>query len=285
MWSALIEWMKLLGIASVIIGWLFIVLSLRIFNHKFRIQKGSGTHLIVFCHGLGSFPHGLYSIIEQFAASDPEGKKYTLFAPSNTRFLNGFIKPVREQARDVFNELEETQFPQKFDKISIVGISLGGLVGTRLISFLDENPHWKTIERANLITVATPHLGIYPEFPTSLTSGVAFIVLALRYYLSYLTPLSRDLHENIYTDTMKHKLQTFAHRIAYSPRGVDFAVPNCSSSFGVKSFKSSPHFDFASYDSGVYEVRIYPVDDWIAFSNHSTISHGISLIGDFREKN
>jgi pimeloyl-ACP methyl ester carboxylesterase len=287
MCDVLIAFVKTLCVMGVIFVGIFTVLSLKVYNRNFRILRGMGSHLVVFCHGLGSVPYGMSEILNQFASLDPEGIKYTLFAPSCNRLLGGFINPVRIQAQNVFNELEELRLPQRFDKISIVGISLGGLVGTHLVSLLDEDAHWKSIKRVNLITVASPHLGIYPEPPTSIMSGLAFIVLTLRYYLSYLTPLSKDLRENIYTDTMKRKLCSFAHRIAYSPKGVDFAVPNHSSAFGVKRFKLDSHFDFefGFHDTDFYEVRIIPVDDWIPFTNHNTISHCISLTGDFREGN
>lgn len=54
----------------------------------------------------------------------------------------------------------------KVTKLSVVGYSLGGLVGRYLLGVLHQRDLFKTITPVNFFTVATPHLGIinYPTF-------------------------------------------------------------------------------------------------------------------------
>ena len=219
--------MALVGLAFLIAG--FIV------GHAVKILsppiiKGNGPHLVVICHGVGACNTQAKNMIDEIIAQDPNWKsKYTFMAFSTYPAILGFLHSVYDHALLLKSEIEKafTVHELRIERMSFIGISLGGLVGAHARALLKTPLETKGIEGESLITIGTPWTGILPdkECYQDYTTFELF-VLQFRHYISTFLPISYGLKHfsHIRTPNNHH----FKRIIKYTCSGKDVTVPNDS---------------------------------------------------------
>lgn len=123
-------------------------------------------HLFVLIHGLFGNPVHLTSLKNTFEQKlKPEDSGIEVFVPVTNAGLKSFdgVKLGAERILLEFDEYirsrKESEETIEFDKISIVGYSLGGLYARYLIGILEERHFFDLVSPVIFTTFATPHVG------------------------------------------------------------------------------------------------------------------------------
>ncbi|KAF2861850.1 DUF676-domain-containing protein [Piedraia hortae CBS 480.64] len=117
------------------------------------------THLLILLHGLWGNPSHLHSLR---TAIETEHPTLEVFIPSTTSHYHTY-DGIEVCAERVAHEIEThiTSNPSvTYAKLSIVGYSLGGLIGRYVIGLLYANGLFTTLQPINFTTFASPHLGV-----------------------------------------------------------------------------------------------------------------------------
>lgn len=131
-----------------------------------KSQDFEECHLFVLIHGLWGGPNHMITIekcLKELVGGTTD-KKIVILRPSSFRFWKTYdgLKICAERVLiEMFYEIETLMKNNlKVTDISIVGYSLGGLIGRYLIGILEELKFFNYVTPVFFSTFATPHVGI-----------------------------------------------------------------------------------------------------------------------------
>jgi len=148
------------------------------------------VHLLCLMHGMWGNPAHLDEaarIIREKAASrqnsehlefevlvaqaNQEGSTYDGIDWGGERIADEIIEHIQDIEKDS---------KKKVTKFSVLGYSLGGLLGRYVIGILQSRKFFETVEPVNFNTIATPHIGLlrYPSVWSSLTNKLGPLLLS-----------------------------------------------------------------------------------------------------------
>ena len=153
-----------LGFIVLVVGAMGIVGAMEMYGGE--IVEGDGTHLVVLLHGFGGAPRDMRPYIQKAMEMDRTKKHFTFFVSSKNQFFGGLSR-VEYQAQRVFDDMQRKFNPydrpsRLITKLSIVGVSLGGVVGVHLAKLLEKDPYWNTRTWVSYQSIASPHRGLDP---------------------------------------------------------------------------------------------------------------------------
>ncbi|KAI0792156.1 DUF676-domain-containing protein [Abortiporus biennis] len=139
----------------------------------------NNVHLAVLIHGMWGNPTHLTEMNRivrerQENKTGPGGEKvHTLVAETNKEAstYDGIDWGGERVVDEIMEEIKKLeQDGKKVTRFSVLGYSLGGLIGRYVIGILHQRQFFKDIEPVNFATVATPHIGLilYPTLRSSL---------------------------------------------------------------------------------------------------------------------
>lgn len=140
--------------------------TLDLWNLPTPVPKNN-THLVILTHGLhGNVGADMYYIKEQLDKSSEKSGDNLLVKgfPGNACKTEKGVKYLGSRVAEyVVNEL----YNENITKISFIGHSLGGLVQTFAIAYIEVNFPWffERVKPVNFITLASPLLGIVTDNP------------------------------------------------------------------------------------------------------------------------
>lgn len=202
--------------------------------------RGNGPHLVIMIHGFFGSPDEFWNLAEHF-----DRTQFTVYTPYCPR--NAFMS-LEEQAILITDNIlfKYELLSLNHTKISFIGNSLGGLLVQRVAHKLGGIYEiQRKMQFENMITVVTPHLGLYSPFPWFLFTEenemnyckrdtvLTIIADKLRYYLSYIPPVGGDLRE--LSEIQLHMTPLFKKYSSYSVNGFDLNVPGWSADMGVSA--------------------------------------------------
>jgi len=209
------------------------------------------THLVVIVHGMHGTPSSCDNMKNALQSAYPNIIVYiskcnatTLFSPLTTH--DGIDAGGERLAKEV---REVIQHNLSIDKISFIGISLGGLYVRYAIGLLLDLP----ITFFNFITFATPHLGIrnHSIFEDAISSGMlgrTGIQLMLSDGMAGMYGMSNSDNLLMQMTTPESKyitgLQRFGNRVLVANTIDDDKVPYDSASIRDNTLEDSETDDF-----------------------------------------
>lgn len=135
-------------------------------------------HLVILTHGLHSNVSADMLFLKEMIDASPENVVVKGFFGNACKTERG-IKYLGSRVAEYVIELLKNENLQNTTKISFVGHSLGGLVQTFAIAYLEINYPWlfQRLQPINFITLASPMLGVVHENPAyvkmALLAGIA----------------------------------------------------------------------------------------------------------------
>jgi hypothetical protein len=213
------------------------------------------THLVVLVHGVAGAATDL-QYLGSLLAKRPE---VLVLAPRcNEPLLKPFEGVVAGGERLVAVILDEIAQTPSLSKISLIGHSLGGLYVRYIAGVLFGRCNC-ALEPINLITIATPHLGVRRPTSRPLLKGGALnrlfglVAETMCAQLGTELTLNDDLTEPLLTQLCKgpylHALRRFRARRLYSNVFNDFLVPYCTASIQP----------YNPYRRGLYPLAVSPL--------------------------
>lgn len=195
-----------------------------------------GSHLVVLCHGVAGLASDLGYLASLLAACP----QLVVLAPRcNEPLLKPFEGVVAGGERIVAAIQEEMARQPALRKLSLVGHSLGGLYARYAAGVL-YGRYGCVLEPVNLITIATPHLGVRRPTGRSLLRGGGFnglfnlVAERLCSQLGLELSLEDEQQEPLLVQLCKGPfllaLRRFACRCLYANVFHDFLVPFCTAS-------------------------------------------------------
>ncbi|KFX98790.1 hypothetical protein O988_04197 [Pseudogymnoascus sp. VKM F-3808] len=120
-------------------------------------------HLCVLVHGLWGNPNHLRNVAKVLREKYSEDKLHILVSKRNSGSFtyDGIELGGQRVCQEIEEELKRlSESGQAVKKLSMVGYSLGGLVGRYTVGLLESRGFFDHIEAINFTTISTPHLGV-----------------------------------------------------------------------------------------------------------------------------
>lgn len=135
-------------------------------------------HLVFLIHGLCGNATHLQSMEHSILSSFGGGTDEIHVHRAKTMSALATFDSLSENAHRVLDELLECLSKTKATHLSIVGYSMGGLIGRYLVGILEEGQAFSHVNPIVFATFATPHLG--SEYPKRSMFGYAFNFIGSR---------------------------------------------------------------------------------------------------------
>ncbi|KAK2758984.1 hypothetical protein FQN54_003082 [Arachnomyces sp. PD_36] len=190
------------------------------------IQPSSAEHMCVLVHGLWGHPGHLAYLSQALREKHNEESLYILAAKSNTNnyTYDGIEVGGERVAREIEDTLESLAAKgQNIKKLSLVGYSLGGLVGRYAIGLLDSRGWFDKIEPVNFTAIASPFLGVRtPVKSVHLWNVLGSRVLSMSGRQLFMIDTFRDTGKPLLSvlatpgSIFMHALAKFKHRSLYA---------------------------------------------------------------------
>ncbi|KAK6462557.1 putative serine esterase-domain-containing protein [Scheffersomyces coipomensis] len=202
-------------------------------------------HLVILTHGLHSnVSADMFYLKEQIDSVKGENivvKGYFGNVAKTERGVKYLGSRVAEYIVDLVTNNESLN-NDRVSKISFIGHSLGGLVQTVAIAYIQVNYPWffKQIKPINFITIASPMLGIVNENPVYVKLALSAGLVGKTgrdVSLKYLENDSKPLLLLLPTGPTHHVLKRFIRRTAYANSVNDGIVPLRTSSLLFLDYK------------------------------------------------
>ncbi|KAK6199975.1 putative serine esterase-domain-containing protein [Scheffersomyces amazonensis] len=202
-------------------------------------------HLVILTHGLHSnVSADMFYLKEQIDSIKGENivvKGYFGNVAKTERGIKYLGSRVAEYIIDLVTN-NESFSNGKVSKISFIGHSLGGLVQTVAIAYIQVNYSWffKSIRPINFITIASPMLGIVNENPVYVKLALSAGIVGKTgrdVSLKYLEDDSQPLLLLLPTGPTHNILKRFIRRTAYANAVNDGVVPLRTSSLLFLDYK------------------------------------------------
>ncbi|KAH3686673.1 hypothetical protein WICPIJ_002317, partial [Wickerhamomyces pijperi] len=206
--------------------------------------KQKKYHLVILTHGLHSNTHAdMFYIKEQIdRMARDKGKDIIV------RGFNGNVCKTEKGIRYLGSRLAEfivnELYKENIDKISFIGHSLGGLIQTFAIAYIQLNFPWffQKVEPINFITMASPLLGIVNDNPTYVKAALFMGAVGRTGSELGLDSTSIDggvpLLKLLPTGPAHHILKKFKHRTLYANSVNDGIVPLYTSALAFVDWKA-----------------------------------------------
>lgn len=233
----------------------------------------SATHLVVVAHGLHGSPESCGSIRDAILEAHPSGAVAVILSSCSATTLtklNATTDGVAAGGERLANEIRSAlQERPAITRLSLIGVSLGGLYTRSALSHLLDLPH----DFVNFITFATPHVGVRGHlggvFETAVRWGA--VGLSGTHLLLADTPLVRDgcgpeplpLLAWMAHPASPHvrALRRFAHRVLIANVEGDDKVPHWSAALvqgGAAALDASAELAVRQDGSLPGDALLYP---------------------------
>jgi len=139
-------------------------------------QNNKIDHVVVFQHGLHGFPSSFNTWVTLLKNKLASNKYHFHIATSNSGFLithDGIDVGGKRLAEEI-EKLRQNLALEKGTKLSLVGHSLGGLYCRYAIGYMFEQGTLENWELKQLITFASPHMGVRKSPSQYILSTLAF---------------------------------------------------------------------------------------------------------------
>lgn len=271
-WAILMELMGLSLMFNLIPC--FAILTYRIMSWATDpIIMGKGSHLIILCHGLGAANFQCLDIINRIQNANPNWyDEYTIAAFTCFPGCIGFFQSIPNHVVALTNNIQ-TRFTiefvtKKITKISVIGISLGGLWGSEAVKALYDNLlKSNEVKAEKLITIGTPWNGIIPNEKSKRSYSLFDRIFVYgRYYGSKILPVSDGLNNRTdHGNITIYKL--FNEIVKYTCSGKDLVVPNASA-LNTDNWESYMPITNTILDPGILSDSVYQDNISMQFRFH-----------------
>jgi hypothetical protein len=183
------------------------------------------SHLVVLLHGLNGSPSELFYLKERLEATFESGIVVEIPDCNYNKTTDGIL----QGSNRLLQWLQEYLNDKKFEWISFIGHSLGGIYARALVGLMHQGKMLPDrLRPANFITLATPHLGARQHVMIKEEWHRAIVTRYFGQTVLELTVTDFD-HENSFmyslTESFYMKpLELFPQLIAYSNTKLDFTV-------------------------------------------------------------
>ncbi|KAI6126418.1 putative serine esterase-domain-containing protein [Pisolithus thermaeus] len=145
----------------------------------------ASVHLLVLIHGMWGNPSHLtrvHEIIQEVKGNargdGSEGTELAVLVAQTNRdesTYDGIDWGGERVAKEVINEVHKYESQgRRVTRFSIMGYSLGGLLGRYVIGILHQQKFFDKVTPVNFNTISTPHVGI-PTLPTALSAVSSYL--------------------------------------------------------------------------------------------------------------
>lgn len=138
-------------------------------------------HLLVLIHGMWGNPDHLarmHEIIQEVKGHGSEETELAVLIAQTNRdeaTYDGIDWGGERVADEIIDEVTKHESQgRRVTRFSLMGYSLGGLVGRYVIGILHQNKFFEKVTPVNFNTIATPHIGI-PTLPTPLSAVASYV--------------------------------------------------------------------------------------------------------------